>query len=50
MLLRERFANAQKGLLFGHIRSENDRILTYSMNIERILNTVILGDDDGPAQ
>jgi hypothetical protein len=50
MLLRERFANAQKGLLFGHIRSENDRILTYSMNIECILNTVILGDDDGPAQ
>jgi len=50
MLLREGFANAQKGLLFGHIRSENDRILTYSMNIERILNTVILGDDDGPAQ
>ncbi len=50
MLLREGFSNVQKGFLFGHLRSEKDRIMAYAESIERILNTVILGDEDGPAQ
>ncbi len=50
MVLREGFDNAKKGLLFGHIRSEAERIKKYVEAIEKIFNTKILGDDDGPAQ
>jgi hypothetical protein len=50
MLLQEGFANVKKGYLFGHIRSEKERISAYAQRIENILNTVILGDEDGPAQ
>ncbi len=49
MLLREGFSYVQKGYLLGHIWWEKDRITAYVENIERILNTVFLGDDDGPA-
>jgi hypothetical protein len=44
------FDNVKEGLLFGHIRSINNHIEAYIKEVERILNTDILGDDDGPAQ
>jgi hypothetical protein len=50
LVLHEGFDNVKEGLLFGHIRSVNDRITAYIKEVERILNTVILGEDDGPAQ
>jgi hypothetical protein len=49
-ILREGFDNVKEGLLFGHIQSVNDRITAYIKEVETILNTVILVDDDGPAQ
>jgi hypothetical protein len=48
MVLCEGFDNAEKGLLFAHIRSEMERIKANVYQIEKILNTKILGDDDGP--
>jgi hypothetical protein len=50
MVLREGFDNAKKGFLFGAIRSEAERIQRYVEHIEKIFNTTILGDEDGPAQ
>ena len=50
MLLQEGFCNVKNGTLFPHIRGENNRILAYAQEIERILNNNILGDEDGPAQ
>ncbi len=50
LLLREGFSNVQKGYIFGHIRSEKECIEAYVKEVERILNTIILGDKDGPAQ
>jgi hypothetical protein len=50
MLLQERFSDVRKGYLFGHIQSEKERITAYAQCIEHILNAVILGDEDGPAQ
>jgi hypothetical protein len=46
-VLREGFDKVKEGLLFGHIQSVNK---AYIKEVERILNTVILGDEDGPAQ
>ena len=50
MLLHEGYSNVLNGTLFAHIRGENNRIVAYAQEIERILNTYILGDEDGPAQ
>jgi hypothetical protein len=50
MILREGFSNVQQGILFGNICGENERIKAYATEIEWILNIVILGDEDGPAQ
>lgn len=50
MLLKEGFSNVQKGFLFGYIRSERERLERYAKEIENILNTIVLGDEDGPAQ
>jgi len=50
MLLKEGFSNVQKGFLFGYIRSERERLERYAKEIENILNTIVLGDEDGTAQ
>ncbi len=50
MLLIEGFSNVQQGFIFGHIPSINDRIMAYAERIQAILNTEILGDEEGPAQ
>ncbi len=42
MLMRKKF--------FAHINSSRDRIKANAEQIEDILNTLILGDDDGPSQ
>jgi hypothetical protein len=50
MVLLEGFSNAQRGTIFSQFRGVNDRVMAYAQCIERIFNTNILGDEDGPAQ
>jgi hypothetical protein len=50
MFLMECFSNVQQGLIFFHIRSINDHISVFAGRIQTILNTEILGDEDGPTQ
>jgi len=50
MVLCEGVDNTKKWLFFVHIQSETERIKSYVEHIEKIFNTNILGDDNGPAQ